>query len=122
MDVEKVKSGYKTETKIQPAAFACGESRRECAKNSLIEQVMPHQLLQQVVPVDLADKTAGVVEIGDIRRVLREKIADDLVDGIVALFIQRAINRREDFLHFLRRIVRDHKLDCIIVHTVYLLF
>ena len=46
-----------------------------------VPQVLLHQLLEQLVPVQLADEGAGVVVVGDIGGVLREDVADDLVDG-----------------------------------------
>ena len=70
MDVEMVKRGYKLTKRERQAASAMGESRLEPTKKDSVEQVVAHQFLQEVVPVDLADQTAGVVEIGDIGGVL----------------------------------------------------
>ena len=38
---------------------------------SFIVKIMPHKLLQQLIPVDPADDAAGVIVVRDIRRVLR---------------------------------------------------
>ena len=51
----------------------------------LLEQVFPNQHLHQLVPVNLADHTPGTVVIGDIGGIFRQQLADDLVNGILAL-------------------------------------
>ena len=56
-----------------------------------IEQIVPHQLLQQLITIELADETSGVVIIRDIGRILRKKIANNLVDGIITLFAKGII-------------------------------
>ena len=59
---------------------------------------MPDQLLEEVVAVNLTDEGAGIVEIGDIGGVLREKISHNLVDRVVPLFAERVVNRGENLL------------------------
>ena len=56
--------------------------------HGLIEEVVPDQLLEQLITVELADQAAGIVVIGDIGGVLRKQIADDLVDRVVTLFAE----------------------------------
>ena len=48
-----------------------------------VRQMLFHQLLRQLVPIETADQRTGVVVVGDIGGVLGENIAHDLVDGIV---------------------------------------
>ena len=55
----------------------------ECG-SILGEQIFPNQDLHQLVPVDLADQTAGIAVIGDIGGIFRQKVPDDLVNGVVA--------------------------------------
>ena len=64
----------------------------------LLAQIFPHQDLEQLVPVDLANQGPGVVVVGNIGGVLGQDIAHDLIDGIVALFLQRLVNRRENLM------------------------
>src|SRR5699024_3191874 len=66
-----------------------------------VKEIVPHQLLEELVPVQLTDQAAGVVVVGDIGRVLREQIPDDLIDGVIALFAERPVYRGENGLHLL---------------------
>ena len=50
-------------------------------------KVLPHQFLQQFVPVQFADHTAGIVVVGDIGGVFRQQVANDLINRIVTLFL-----------------------------------
>ena len=86
-----------------------------------ISQITADQLLQQLVPIDLADKTAGIVVVGDVGRVLRQNIPYDLVDGIVTFFAESVINIGEDPLHLSFRIVRDLEFSCSVKQTSALL-
>ena len=52
--------------------------------------------MQQLVAIQLADQRARAVVIRDIGGILREDIAYDLIDGVVALIFQRGINGRQD--------------------------
>ena len=64
-------------------------------------QIAPHQFLQQLITIQLADHAAGIVVIGDIGGILRQKITNDLIDGIIALFAQRFEDRTQGALHIL---------------------
>ena len=59
----------------------------------LFFQITLHQLLQQLIAVDAAYQRAGVVVVGDVGGVLGQDIAHDLVDGVVALDLQRIVHR-----------------------------
>ena len=61
-------------------------------------QVGTHQSPQQLVPVQFADQAAGAVVGGDIGGILGENVADDLVNGVVALFPQGVVDRGQDLL------------------------
>ena len=58
----------------------------------LLPQISADQHLQQLVPIHLADQGPCAVVVGDIGGVLRQDVAHDLVDGIIALILQRGIN------------------------------
>ena len=53
-----------------------------------VNQIFAHQNLHQLVPIDLTDHAPGTTIVGDIGGVLGEQIADDLIDGVVAFFVQ----------------------------------
>ena len=84
----------------------------------LVEQVALHQLLEQFIPVKLADHTPGTVVIGDVGGILGEKVADDLVDGVVALFAQSVEYTAKDSAHVLFVIAGDREFDGIIARHV----
>ena len=87
-----------------------------------VEQIMTNQLLQELVAVELADEAASVIVIRDIGRILGEKIADDLVDGIVALLRQGAVDLGENPLHFVRIVRRYGEFNGVVVQNVRLLY
>ena len=60
---------------------------------SSMSQVVSDQRLKQLVPVRLADKSPGIVMVGDISGVLRQNIAHNLIDGVIALLLQGLIYR-----------------------------
>ena len=85
-------------------------------------QILTHQLLQQLVPVQLANQAAGVVVVGDIGGILGQKIADDLIDGIIALFLQRVEYRAENAAHIIPVVAGNCKFLCALVrHDIDLL-
>ena len=65
--------------------------------------------MQQLIPVDVPDETAGVVVGGDVGGVLRKDVPYNLVNGVVALLAQRFVHRGEDFFDLLFPVLRDGK-------------
>ena len=49
-------------------------------------QIAADQLLQKLVPIQLADHAAGIVVVGNVGGIFGQQITNDLVDGIVSLF------------------------------------
>lgn len=71
---------------------------------------------------DLADHAPGIVVVGDVGGVLGEKVAHDLVDGVVALLAQSVVNGAKDSTHILLFIAGDGKLDGVVTcHVIDLL-
>ena len=83
----------------------------------LFAQIAAHERLQQLVAVELADERAGVVVIRDIGGVLRQDIADDLVDGVIALFLQCPIDGRENLMDLCVLLRGNIEFPGKIVHT-----
>ena len=73
----------------------------------LFVKIAAHEHLQQLITVELADQGARGVVIGDIGGILGKDIADDLIDGIVALVLQRGINGRQDMTDYTRHSARQ---------------
>ena len=94
-----------------------------------IEKVMPNQLLKKLVTVELADEAASIIMIGDIGGILREDVAYDLIDGVVAFLCQAMINLSENLLHFFGVVYGNSKFDravkgvlrLILIHNARLL-
>ena len=93
--------------------------RRLSSPASVIE-VELHQLLHQLVAVDLADQAARVIVVGDVRRVLGEEIAYDLVDRVLTLLLQRVIYCGQRALHLLVGLVYKAEFSCAVKHVCLL--
>ena len=83
----------------------------------LLLKVEANDLVEQFVSVKLADDRTGVIVIGDISRIFRQKIADDLHDRIVTLFSQSKVNVIE---HLLRAYGIGQRSVLILIQTVHL--
>ena len=84
-------------------------------KDSVL-QVAFDQDLQELIAVDLTDQRARMVVVGDIGRILGEDVSHDLIDGIVALFLQCTIDRRHDLLDLFVFFLIDVELTRQIYH------
>ena len=85
-------------------------------------EILFYQFLQQLVPIQLADQGAGVVVVGDIGGVLREDVSHDLIDGIIALFLQRAVYATQDLLDLRVLFVLNAEFPGVIhLHAAHLL-
>ena len=60
--------------------------------NWLSFKVAFNNIPQQILSTNPGDKFTGIVMIGDVGGILRQNVAHDLVDGVIALFFQRAVN------------------------------
>lgn len=76
-------------------------------------QVAGQQLLQQLVAVKAADEAAGVVVVGDVRRILGEDVADELVDRVIAFDNKGMIHGSEDLLHLCFVVDRVKPPGCV---------
>ena len=92
------------------AAFTVSEGRYSDAFR-LLSEVAAHKRLQQLVAIQLADQRAGVVMVRDIGGVLRQDVAHDLVDGIIALILQRGINGGQNMTDLSVLFLRNIKLS-----------
>ena len=87
-----------------------------------VPEILLYQFLQQLVPIQLADQGAGVVVVGDIGGVLREDVSHDLIDGIIALFLQRAVYATQDLLDLRVLFVLNAEFPGVIhLHAAHLL-
>jgi hypothetical protein len=95
-----------------------GKSPSVRSERLLVEQIALHQLLEQLVPVQLTDHAAGTIVVGDVGGILGEKITNDLVDGIVALLAQSVENTAKDSTHIVLIVTGNCKLDGVVVRHV----
>ena len=82
----------------------------------LIKQVVPDKLLKKLVAIELADEAASVVVVCDIGRVFGKQVTDDLIDGVIPFFTQRAVYGCEQRFHLLIGFIGNYKFDRIVVH------
>ena len=87
----------------------------------LVKQITAHQLLEQFIPIQLADHTACIVIIGDISGVLCEQVADDLIDGVIAFFIQSIEYIPKYAAHILLVITGYGEFNSVVRHGIDLL-
>ena len=85
-------------------------------QSGFIKQIATNKNLQKFVSVDFADHAACVVIVGDVCGIFGQQLADDLVDGVIALFIQRIKYTPENAPHILLVIAGDSKLNGIVCH------
>jgi len=84
-------------------------------------QVRFDEHVQQIVAVKPSDKSAGVVVVCNICRVLGKNIADYLVYRVVALFLKCVINCGKDLFHFGFLVIFYGKLHSYVVQRKNLL-
>ena len=91
------------------------------AENTSALQIIAEHCAKQIISVYFSDKTTRIFIIGDIGRILGQKISNDLVDGIVSLFEQRSkyLLQNHFVLFFLIRCKRerDRLIGLIIGHS-----
>ena len=78
-------------------------------KQSAVADIITHKGLQQIVAVNAANQRTGVLVSSDISRVLRKHLADQLVDGVIALLLQGTVNKLHNLLDLLVFIVADRE-------------
>ena len=78
-------------------------------KQSAVADIITHKGLQQIVAVNATNQRTGVLVSSDISRVLRKNIADQLVDGVIALLLQCTLNKLHTLLDLLVFIVADRE-------------
>jgi hypothetical protein len=81
-----------------------------------VEQIALHQFLEHLISVQLADHAAGIVVIGDISRILSQKIANNLIDGIIALLAQGFKDGTQGALHVLFFVTGKGEFDGALLH------
>ena len=83
----------------------------------LLAEIAAHERLQQFVAIQLADQRAGVVVVGDIGGILREDVADDLIDGVIPLFLQCLIDCGQNVINLHILIVHNTEFAGLVIHT-----
>ena len=86
-----------------------------------VKQVTTYQLLKQLVPVQSTNIGTCIVVVGDIGGILCEQVANDLIDGIIAFFIQSIEYIPQNLTHILLVLTGNHKFNCTVRHEIDLL-
>lgn len=82
----------------------------------LFSKIGFYQNLQKFIPVDSSNQAAGIVVGGDIGRVFRKNIADDLIDRVVSFLSECIVNDGQSFFDFLFLVIMQRKRDRWFVH------
>ena len=84
--------------------------------SALFVEELSEKLFYELVALDLADEVPGIVVPGDIRRIAGKNVADHLIYGVIAFFIQSLIDLAEDLLRglffLLLRVIEKYGIFC----------
>ena len=101
-----------------PGAFFRPSGYFKTAEKFLLAQVAAQENLQQLVAIQLADQRARLPVVGDVGGVLRKDVAHELVDGVIALLLQRGVHARQDVVDLLVLFLRGVEFAGIVFHSV----
>ena len=83
-------------------------------------QIEAHKLVEQLIALKAANLAPRVLMTCNIGRITREQIADQLIDGIVALLPHRSRRRSYDHIR-LRLILAEGEHHCFLfIHLIHL--
>ena len=88
----------------------------------MVKQILPHQGLHKLVPVDFTDHAPGVAKVCDVGGVLGQQVAHDLIDGVIPLLGQGVEHTAQDQPHVLLVIGYVEGQSILIRHGLQLLF
>ena len=84
-------------------------------------QIMRYKLLHELISVDFANQAARIVMVCDVSGVFGKKIADNLVNRVVPLFLEGIINSSQNALHLGIFVVYETEFSSSIEHLGCLL-
>jgi hypothetical protein len=76
-----------------------------------LKQIAVNQILEQLITVQLANHTSCIVVVSDVGGVFCQKITNNLVNGIITLFIQSIEHIPKNSSHILLIIAGDCKFN-----------
>ena len=79
-----------------------------CYRLSMLHKVADKRL-QQIITVNAADDGAGILVGCDVGRILRQDVAYELIDGVVALLLQRTVDLQHRLLDFHITVITDRE-------------
>ena len=95
----------------------CSEALFFVDKQSAVADIITHKGLQQIVAVNAANQRTGVLVSSDISRVLRKNIADQLVDGVIAFFLECVVHLLHDFVVLIVLLIVDRENSSCVTHA-----
>jgi hypothetical protein len=97
----------------------------KASRFGLVKQIILYENLQKLVPINFADLGSCIIVVGNVGGILCKQVTDDLIDGIVAFFVQGVENITESLTHLLPIIAGNLELSgnaVIVRHVNDLLF
>ena len=101
-----------------PGAFFRPSGYFKTAEKFLLAQVAAQEDLQQLVAIQLADQRACLPVVGDVGGVILKDVAHELIDGVIALLLQRGVHARQDVVDLLVLFLRGVEFAGIVFHSV----
>ena len=83
-----------------------------------VRQIGLHKHLEKFVTINVADKSACVIERRNVSRILRENVANKLIYRVVALLLERVIDSSKDLLHLVFSVIVYRKSHGLVVHNI----
>ena len=83
-----------------------------------MERIGDHATDISEITIQLADQRARLPVVGDVGGVLRKDVAHELVDGVIALLLQRGVHARQDVVDLLVLFLRGVEFAGIVFHSV----
>ena len=89
--------------------------------SGILEQIALDQRLHQFIPVQLADHAASIIVVGNIGGIFCQQVANDLIDGVLTLFVQGVEHCAQNSRHIFLVIAGNCELNGVFRHRIDLL-
>ena len=85
---------------------------KDLAQEEMAQAKEELERLEQLIPIQLADESPGIVVVGDIGGVLGQDVTDDLVDGVIPLLLEGVIYGGQNGLDLLVPVLIEVEFAC----------
>ena len=82
-------------------------------------QITAQHGLQQIVPIHLTDQGTGILVGRDVGGVFGQDIAHQLIDGVIAFFLECVVHLLHDFMDLDVLLIVDGKNGSSVAHEIH---